>query len=346
MSKKIIGVVALALVAIGIASCGAGGDSSSDARPEPPLVGVGSTLTAPLMSRWQTGYERRTGEKVRFTIVPYGVEIRRPGAGADFGAADAPITPFQFTEGNGGIQMLPWALTAIAVVYNLPGAPNHLKLDSAALVGILLGEITAWNDPAIAALNPGVKLPARRIVPVFHREENGEDYALTNYLSPQSRRFEYGGITRRLRIPGGIGVNGAAGIASRVARTPGAFGYVDLGTARAHALDIALIQNAAGRFPAPTLKTIEAAAAARSRIGPNRETSIAELPPTAKNAYPIAFYIYAIVQSEPQRAKALKRFLSYAVSPAGQALGASLYFAPLPENVLRSVQFGIRQLQR
>ena len=333
-----IGVALILALALGACGSSSGNDSAASRPPSPPLTGAGSTLIKPVMSKWQAGYEKATGEKVSYRTVENGLDLK-PVAfeKTEFGVSDAPITPVQFGEGSASLVMMPWALTGLAVVYNVKGAPKGLRLNADLLGGILLGKVARWNDPKIAALNPGAQLPSTPITPILRRDESGEDYVLSDYLVVYKGAYQKKfGITRRLILTTKLGRVTKGGVSSAVAKTAGAIGAVPLPYARGRGLDVALLENPAGKFPEPNAKSLLAGAEAGIEIGPNNEVWLKELPTSAKTAYPLVTFSYAAVPNyaKPDIGRRLKDFVSYAIGPAGQANVSSLHFVPLPEKIV------------
>ena len=234
----------------------------------------------------------------------------------DFGASDAPLTEEQFEEANaqGEVEQIPWALSGTVPAYNVEGAPKNLKLNGEVLAGIYLGKITSWDDPAIAKLNPGASLPSTKITPVYRSDGSGDTYAFTNYLSTISPEFESKvGTSTQVKFPTGVGAEKNDGVAAAIGQTDGAIGYVGLAYAISSELSMPLVENSAGEFPEPGVESVEAAAAAVSKIGPNNEISLADLPASAKGAYPISTYTYVIVPLETEKADEMKKFIAYAI---------------------------------
>src|SRR4029077_4590032 len=152
------------------------------------LTGAGSTLVAPLEGAWAIDFERRYGESVTYAAVGSGAGIAKITARTvDFGASDAPLTPSQAAACNRCIQ-IPWALGAVGISYNIPGVRN-LRLTGPVIASIYLGKITTWNNPAIAKLNKGVKLPNLKITPAFRSDGSGTTYGFTDYMSRVSSAF-------------------------------------------------------------------------------------------------------------------------------------------------------------
>jgi len=347
VTKRLLSVgVALALT-IAVAACGSSSSSSSSGSSgssSSPLVGAGSTLVAPLMSKWQSDYASKTEETVTYGAIGSGGGIDQiTSRTVDFGASDAPLTPEQFEEANGVVQ-IPWALSGTVPAYNVSGAPKNLKLSGEVLAGIYLGKITAWDDPAIAKLNPGAGLPSTKITPVYRSDGSGDTYAFTNYLSTISPEFKSTvGTSTTVKFPTGVGAEKNDGVSAAISQTDGAIGYVGLAYALSNELSMPLVENSAGSFPEPGVESVEAAADAVSKVGPNNEISLAGLPSTAEGAYPISTYTYVIVPLETEKADALKKFITYAIGP-GQEYGPDLDFAPLPKQVVAADKKAIAKI--
>jgi phosphate transport system substrate-binding protein len=312
------------VLAVLVAGCG---DNKS-------TVGAGSTLVAPLVAKWSTDYEQRAGVTVTYGAIGSGGGIAQITArGIDFGASDAPLTPTQASACKRCVQV-PWALGATVLAYNVKGAPAKLKLSGPVLAGIYLGKITHWNDPAIARLNPGSKLPATAITPVYHSDGSGDTYAFTDFLSKVSPEWKSRfGVSTQIDFSIGTGGKGNDGVAADLRRTDGAIGYLAISYVVSNHLDYALVQNAAGTFPTPGVPSILAAAKTVSSFGANNAVSITDPPASAPDAYPISTFTYVIVPKGSAKASLLKPFLTYAVTD-GQRFAPPLQFAKLPAKVV------------
>lgn len=346
MTKRLLSVgVALALT-IAVAACGSSSSSSSTSggSSNSPLVGAGSTLVAPLMSKWQSDYASKTEATVTYGAIGSGGGIDQiTSRTVDFGASDAPLTPDQFKEAN-GVEQIPWALSGTVPAYNVSGAPSNLKLSGEVLADIYLGKITSWDDPAIAGLNPGASLPSTKITPVYRSDGSGDTYAFTNYLSTISPEFKSTvGTSTQVKFPTGVGAEKNDGVSAAISQTDGAIGYVGLAYALSSELSMPLVENSAGNFPEPGVKSVEAAADAVKTIAKDNSISLASLPASAKGAYPISTYTYAIVPLESEKADALKKFATYAIGP-GQSYGPDLDFAPLPAQVVAADKKAIAKI--
>jgi phosphate transport system substrate-binding protein len=345
VTKRLLSVGLALALSIAVAACGSSSSGSeSSGGSGSPLVGAGSTLVAPLMSKWQSDYASKTEETVTYGAIGSGGGIDQiTSRTVDFGASDAPLTEEQFEEAN-GVEQIPWALSGTVPAYNVKGAPEGLKLSGEVLADIYLGKITSWDDPAIAKLNPGASLPSTKITPVYRSDGSGDTFAFTNYLSTVSPEFKSKvGTSTQVKFPTGVGAEKNDGVSAAISQTDGAIGYVGLAYALQNELSMPLVENSAGEFPEPGVESVEAAADAVSKIGPNNEISLAELPVSAKGAYPISTYTYVIVPLESSKAEALKKFITYAIGP-GQAFGPDLDFAPLPKPVVAADKKAIAKI--
>ncbi len=353
MAKKtLIAGIALLLVT-GLAACGGSGSDSSGsttvgstdtAASGGALVGAGSSFVYPLVTKWIQDYNTKTGATVTYGPIGSGGGIAAiTGKTVDFGASDAPLTPDQLAACTKCIQV-PWGLAGTSVTYNVPGAPEHLKLDGAALAGIFLGQITTWDDPRIAALNPGASLPALKITPVFRSDASGTTFNFTDYLQAVSPQWKTKvGHATQVSFPTGLGGKGSSGVTGIVSRTKGAVTYVDAAYAIQNGLAYAQIKNAAGTFTLPTTQAVGAAAASVSTIPDDLALTIVDPPASAAKAYPISTFTYAIVHTDSPKAEALSRFLTYAITD-GQQFAEDLEFSPLSTRVVAADKQAIAKL--
>jgi phosphate transport system substrate-binding protein len=322
------------------------------------LTGAGSTLVQPLVQTvWAPDFNKSSGDTVNYAGVGSGAGITAvTGKTVDFGASDAPMTSDQ--QSKCGCVEIAWGLSATGPAFNISGV-TKLNLSGSVLAGIYLGTITTWNDPAIAKLNKGVKLPAEKIVPVFRSDSSGDTYAFTNFLYHSSADWRSKvGLGTAVQFPVGTGAKGNSGVAGVISSTEGAVGYVSTFYVRDNSLHEASVENLAGKFVYPFIQDITAAAALVKKVTPNAPISIvnpawtkpkkhAKLTGTEKLqqiAYPIATYTYVIVPSAPKQGTLLQQFLTFAISPAEQSKGGPLVFAPLPKQAVAAAQKTISSL--
>jgi phosphate transport system substrate-binding protein len=338
-SKKLPVIAILVVTCLTAALAGPAGASAYS------LTGAGSTLIAPLETLWGSDFEHRYGDHITYAAVGSGAGIAQISARAvDFGASDAPLTPSQAAACKGCVQ-IPWALTATGIAFNLTGI-RKLNLTGPVLAEIYRGRITNWNAPAIAKLNKGLKLPNLKITPVYRSDGSGDTYAFTDYLSRISSTWKSQiGNATTVSFPTGVGGKGNDGVTAIVSSTNGAIGYISASYIIAHHLGAAALANAAGNFEYPNLGPIEAAAKVVKSVPANNEIHIVDPPKSAKTAYPLSTFTYAIVPKTAPQKGALASWVYYAMT-LGQSFGAQLDFAPIPKVVLNAGTKSVRELQQ
>jgi phosphate transport system substrate-binding protein len=340
--RALITTSVLVLLLAAAAGCGSsGGGNGSGSKT---IVAAGSSLVAPLVAKWSDDYLKSAGVTVTYGSIGSGGGIAQITARTvDVGASDAPLTPDQASACKGCVQV-PWALAATLVAYHVNGAPQKLRLSGPVLANIFLGKIKQWNDPAIAELNPGAKLPATNITPVYRSDGSGDTYAFTDYLSKVSPEWKSKlGFSTQVAFPAGTGGKGNDGVAAVVSSRDGTIGYLGISYVFSNHLEYALVENAAGKFPTPSVQSILEAAKTVSKLGPDNTVSITDPPASAPGAYPISTFTYAIVPKDTAKASVIKPFLNYAVTD-GQKFATSLQFAELPPNVVTADQQAIEAI--
>jgi phosphate transport system substrate-binding protein len=316
-------------------ACLAAGLTASNAAAAGSLTGAGSTLVAPLEAYWAQEFQHLYGDSVTYAAVGSGAGIAQISARTvDFGASDAPMTSAQAASCNGCVQ-IPWALTATGVAFHLEGI-RKLNLTGPVIVSIFLGQITNWNDPAIAKLNKGTNLPNLKITPVFRSDGSGDTFAFTDYLSRVSPVWKRQiGSATSVTFPVGVGGKGNAGETAIVSSTNGAISYISASYIIAHQLGAAAVKNAAGNFEYPNLSNIENAAQSVKSVPANDEMHIVNPSKKYRIAYPISTFTYAIIPRSAPQKQLLASWVYYAMT-AGQKFGAALDFAPIPKVVKKA----------
>ena len=322
-----------ALLVVGVTACGGSGGGGDDHSSAGSLEGAGSSLIEPLVQAWLPRLEDESNLDVTYNPIGSGGGIQAiTDRTVDFGASDAPLTPDQ-AKACKGCLLIPWALSATTLSYNLKGV-HDLNLSGPVIADIFLGKITKWDDPRIAKLNPGQRLPSRDIAPMFRLDTSGDTYAFTSYLAKVSPEWrDKVGTGTLVNFPKGAGAKGNAGMAGVLTRTEGALGYMTAAYAVRHKLGVASIQNAAGEFVQPDLTGITAAAQTGKPL-PDNSIPIVDPPASAADAYPISTFSYAIVRKDAKNAAAMKKLLTYAIGP-GQQFAEQYVFARLPAYVTR-----------
>jgi phosphate transport system substrate-binding protein len=326
------GLAAATVVAVLSVFAGAGLAQSTDDN----VVGAGSSFAAPLMTAWYQYYNPRSGVNVSYNSIGSGAGIAAITARTvDFGASDAPLTPDQFANCKSCVQ-IPVLLGATAMIYNVPGVSQQLKLTGPVIADIYLGKITQWNDPRIRTLNSGVNLPDLRITPVYRSDGSGTSYNVSDYLSKVSADFRGKiGKSTQPAFPLGVGARGSSGVSGVVGNTPGGIGYADVAYALTNKLRFAKVRNKAGVYATPGIRAATQAASTIKAMPADNGVSIVD-PPAGKKtkfAYPISTFTWVIVPLEAKNAKAVKQFFLFAISKTGQGLGTKLLYAPIPDVV-------------
>ena len=304
------------------------------AKAQTLLNGAGSTFDAPVFMMWKDAYAKHDKDaQINYQSVGSGAGIKQlTSQTVDFGASDAPMSDEAMKAAPGKILHIPIVAGAVVITYNVPGNPK-LKFDNATLAGIYLGEITKWNDPKIAALNEGVKLPDTAIIVVHRADGSGTSYIFTDYLSTVSKDWATKvGKATSVSWPAGVGGKGNEGVSGQVKQLPGAIGYVELAYAVQNKLPVADLKNAAGKFVAPSPESVSKAMATAT-IPDDFRFSMVNAP--GEGSYPIAGASWVLLyekQSDAKKGKILVNFVKWCVTE-GQKTSPSLEYAPLPESV-------------
>ena len=354
MHRNIAVIAALALVAAACGDSSKKSDSTGAATTSSSgvaLTGAGATFPYPLYSKWFDAYASKTGVKINYQSIGSGGGIRQLSEQTvDFGASDAPMTDAELAKAKGGpILHFPMTLGAVCITYNLPGVTAPLKLTGDLLAAIYQGQITKWNDARIAALNPGVTLPASDILVVHRSDGSGTSYVFTDYLSAVSPAWAAKpGKGKELQWPVGLGAKGNEGVAGQVKQSPGAIGYVELAYANQNGMPVAQLKNANGEFVAPSTASVTAAAAgAVAKLPANTDYRVSIVNAPGAGAYPISSFTWILVyQKEADAAKRAKLvdFLKWALTDA-QSMAPSLDYAPLPDTMRTALVARLAEIQ-
>jgi phosphate transport system substrate-binding protein len=324
---------------------GAGGKASADGRggAATALTGAGATFPAPLYTKWFDVYAREAGIRINYQSIGSGGGIRQFVQGTvDFGATDGPMTDEQIAGVQGNVMHVPTVLGAVSVTYNLPSVgPTELAFDGKTLGDIFLGRINKWNDRRIAALNPGVPLPADDIVVVHRSDGSGTTFIFTDFLSKVSSEWK-GEVGKGTSVnwPIGLGGKGNEGVTQQVKQSPGTIGYVELSYAISNKLPSARIQNSAGALVQPSLKSV-AAAAAGAKLPPDTDFRVSITDAAGPDSYPISSFTWLLVRREDPdtvRARTIGTFVRWMLEPAAQRMAADLHYAPLPVPVIELIR--------
>jgi phosphate transport system substrate-binding protein len=311
------------------------------------LNGAGATFPNPMYSKWFSEYHKAHPEvEINYQSIGSGGGIRQVLAGTvDFGASDGPMTDEQLAQAKTKILHVPTVLGAVVPAYNVAGVNGEIKFTPEALAGIFLGKITTWNDPAIASVNPGVKLPNDPIVVIHRSDGSGTTYIWTDYLSKVSGDWQSQvGKNTSVKWPVGLGGKGNEGVAGMIRQMQGSIGYIELIYAVQNKIPYGVVKNSSGAFVKASLESVTAAAASVKSMPSDFRVSITNAP--GKDAYPISSFTWLLIpqqSKDPAKGKILADFLNWMVGP-GQAMTADLTYAPLPGNVAEKVKAEIKQV--
>ncbi len=340
--------LAMLLIALSVACSSKSSGSSTEvvqtsSNPN-EIVGAGSTYVYPVMGKWIEGFQKQNnGVQVYYQSVGSGGGILQLKNGLiDFGASDAALDDVAL-KGTAPMLQIPESAGPVCITYNLPSLKQPLRLTPGALAGIFLGTIKTWQDPEITKSNPGATIPNTAIAVAHRKEESGTTNIFTTYLSAVSPEWKQKiGTGTKVAWPTGLAGKGTEGVTGIVAETPGAIGYVELTYALSNKLPVAEVENAAGKFVAPSAESASAAISADAKkIAEDVRNPIVNPPASAPNAYPISGFTFLLIPADgPDSAKreVLKHFIQYTVSGDGQQMASALHYAPLPPSVIEQDQ--------
>ncbi len=325
--------------------------ASAGSSDDNTLLGAGSTFVYPLFSKLFSVYNQQTGLKVNYQSIGSGGGILQlTNKTVDFGDSDAPLNEEQAKKMGITALHIPMCSGAVVLSYNVPGITDTLKLTPEVIAGIFLGTITKWNDPKIAAINKGVKLPGAAIVVAHRSDGSGTTNIFTDYLSKISSDWQSKvGKGTSVNWPVGLGGKGNAGVAGLVKQTPGGIGYIELAYAIQNNMPFAKLRNKSGNFITPSIASTSAA----GNVQMPADSKISLTNTEAADGYPISGFTWALIYQEQQynnrsakRAQELVKLLWWNIHD-GQQYCAGLNYAPLSpaavtvaENILKSATYG------
>ncbi len=316
--------------------------TAGPAAAQMQLNGAGATFPYVIYSKWFDEYQKKTGIQFNYQSIGSGGGIKQVIEGTvDFGATDGPMNDSQLAEAKSkqgtDVLHIPTVMGAVVATYNVTGIGAGLKLTSDILADIFLGTVTKWNDPRITAVNPGVTLPDKPIVVVHRSDGSGTTYIFVDYLSKVSEKWKNSvGVGTSVKWPVGLGGKGNEGVAGQVKQIDGSIGYVELAYAVKNNLWYASLKNKAGKFIAPTLESVTAAAMNEAKVMPS-DLRVSITNADGKDSYPISGFTWLLIyqnQKDLQKAKAIVNFLKWAMDE-GESFAPSLYYAPLPKEVVK-----------
>ncbi len=328
------------MLATGVACVGLGATTLAGSARSQTINGAGATFPAPVYTKWAASAKSAIGITVNYQAIGSGAgQNQIINATVDFGASDAPMAPAKLEQHN--LFQFPTVMGGIVPIVNIPHiGPDQLKLTGAVLAQIFSGDIVAWNDPKIMALNPGLKLPHLPIAPVHRADGSGTTFVFTTYLSAESAKWKSNvGANTSVAWPSGAGAKGNDGVAGTVRNTRGGIGYVEYAYAAQNHLATASLKNKDGDFVNASLKTFQAAAShADFSAAPHFAIDLTDQP--GAESWPIVSATFIIVPEAPKNPTAASdvlKFFNYAYTQ-GANTAMSLDYVPLPSAVEEQIR--------
>jgi phosphate transport system substrate-binding protein len=304
------------------------------------ITGAGATFPYPVYSKWADAYKKETGNGLNYQSIGSGAGIKQIEAKTvTFGATDAPLKPDQLEKD--GLAQWPMVMGAIVPVVNIEGVkPGDLVFDGETLGAIYLGKITKWDDPAIAKLNPKVKLPSEAITVVHRSDGSGTTFNFTDYLSKASADWKAKvGSGTAVEWPAGVGAKGNEGVSGNIGQTKNSIGYVEYAYAKQNKLTYTAMVNKAGKTVQPTVAAFQAAASnADWAKAPGYYLILTDQPGEA--SWPITAATFILMHKEPAdkaaSAEAVK-FFKWSFEKGGK-MAEELDYIPMPDPVVKLIE--------
>ena len=304
------------------------------------VTGAGSSFVYPVLSKWSQDYSKQKDNRINYQSIGSGGGVAQiKAATVDFGASDAPLSADDLKAA--GLGQFPSVIGGIVPVFNVEGVEGgKLKLDGQTLADIFQGKITKWNDKAIEALNPGVKLPETAITVVHRSDGSGTSFNFTNYLSKVSPSWnDQLKFDTTVAWPVGVGGKGNEGVAAYVKQIKGSIGYVEYAYALQNKMATAQLKNAAGKFVEPNAKAFQAAADTADWASAKDFNLIMTNAP-GDNAWPITATTWIIMYKQSKNAeqsKAAFDFFKWSLEN-GQQQAAALDYVALPGSLVQKIE--------
>ncbi len=304
------------------------------------ISGAGATFPYPIYAKWADAYKKETGIGLNYQSIGSGGGIKQIKAKTvTFGASDKPLKPSELSEA--GLSQFPMVMGAIVPVINVDGiAADQMVLDGTTLADIFYGKISKWDDPAIAKLNPGLKLPKTAIAVVHRSDGSGTTYNFTYYLAEVSNNWRVNvGVEASVEWQVGIGGKGNEGVANMVTQTKGSIGYVEFAYAKQNKMTYTKMINKDGKTVSPSMATFQAAAAnADWSKHPGYALVLANQP--GADSWPMTAATFILFQKQaksPEDTLAALKFFDWAFTK-GDAMAEELVYIPMPDAVVEMIE--------
>jgi phosphate transport system substrate-binding protein len=326
-------ILMLGAMLTGLGALGSAADAAE-------ISGAGATFPYPIYAKWAEAYKAKTGVSMNYQSIGSGGGIQQiKKKTVNFGASDAPLKPAELDEA--GLTQFPMIMGGIVPVVNLTGVnPGQMKLTGPVLADIFLGKVAKWNDPAIAKLNPDLKLPDQAIAVVHRSDGSGTTYNFADYLAKVSPEWkDKVGVNTSVEWPVGLGGKGNEGVSAVTSQTAGSIGYVEYAYALQNKMTYALMGNKAGNFVAPNAASFQSAAANADWKGtPGYALLLTDQP--GKDSWPITASSFILVykkQDDVATAKAVLDFFAWSYAN-GAKMAEALDYVPMPASVVTMVE--------
>lgn len=323
-------------ISLGVAMLAAGMTAAHAAD----ITGAGSTFVYPILSKWSAAYNEKTGNKLNYQSIGSGGGIAQiKAATVDFGASDMPMKSEDLQQL--GMGQFPLVIGGVVPVVNIEGVkPGEIKFTGSLLADIYLGKVTMWNDPAIATLNPDLKLPDGKITVVHRSDGSGTTFNWVNYLSKVSEEWKTKvGEGTSVSWPVGVGGKGNEGVAAYVDRIKNSIGYVEYAYVLQNKMTFGAVQNKAGKFIQPDNASFQAAAASADWANAKDFYLVMTDAPGDK-AYPVTATVFVIMYKQPKdeaRSQEAFKFFKWALED-GKKQAEELDYVPLPEALTKQIE--------
>lgn len=304
------------------------------------ITGAGSSFGAPIYGKWGEAAATDIGVKLNYQAIGSGGGINQiNNRTVDFGASDMPVSAADLASHK--LIQFPTVIGGVVIIVNIPDVkPNELKLSGELLSEIYLGNITKWNDPKLAEMNPGVKLPSLAIAPVYRADGSGTTFVFTDYLSMVSADWKSKvGSATSVKWAAGNGAKGSDGVAATVRQVKGGIGYVESAYAEQNKLTTTIMRNKAGAFVAPTMESF-AAAAANADWSKVQNFAIDLNDQPGEKSWPIESATFVLLPTDPKtpaQNAAVMKFFDWGFTKGG-TLATDLLYIPLPATVQAAVR--------
>ncbi len=310
------------------------------------LSGAGGTAIYPVLAKWAEQYKAATGTSINYQAIGSGGGIAQIKAKTvDFANSDKPLTSKELADA--GLIQYPAVIISIAPIVNLPGIkPGELVFDGKTLADVYLGKVTQWDDPAIAKLNPGSKLPHVAITTVHRSDGSGTTFNFANYLGKVSPEWQQKvGADVSVEWPNGVGGKGNAGVAASVQQVNGAIGYVEYAYVKQNNLTYTRMVNQAGRTLEPTLASFQSAAS-NADFSKVQDFYLILTDQPGAQSWPITAATYMLMRRDAPATKndAVLKFMTWAMTK-GQDQAKALDYVPLPDGVVKQIEDAWRKQQ-